>query len=153
MFGANTYRICFADDEDADTLRHFARLDSGRPFVGRVLIGHVAGKPAAALSLGDGRVVVDPSLDTNHLVANLRVRADSVRAYETTPLLRERLLAGLPASYRAPTGGEARPMSLTGQAEHPAVLAELEPRSVPSLRSANGSALSGFQAAVSSSRR
>ena len=142
MFAANTYRIRFANDEDAKLLRRFARLDSGRPFVGRVLIGQLAGKPAAARSLGDGRVVADPSLDTNHLVANLRVRADAVRAYETTPSLRERLLAALPAPYRAQTPGEPGPISRNGHAEHPPVLGDPEPRSLPSPRSGNALALS-----------
>jgi hypothetical protein len=136
MFAANTYRIYLANDQDQDTLRRFARLDSGRPLAGRVLIGQVAGKPAAALSLRDGRVIVEPSLDTNHLVANLRVRADAVRSFETTPSLRERLLAGLPASYRAQTGGDAGPIAPNGHAEHPPLLADLEPRSLPSPRSA-----------------
>jgi hypothetical protein len=34
-------------------------------------------------------------------VANLRVRAVSIWAHDTTPSLRERLLADLPAWYRA----------------------------------------------------
>jgi hypothetical protein len=142
MFAANTYRIYLANDRDADTLRRFARLDSGRPLVGRVLIGQVAGKPAAALSLRDGRVTVDPSLDTDHLVANLRVRADAARAYQTTPSLRERLLAGLPASYRAQTAGDAGPTTRNGHPEHPPLLTDPEPRSLPSPRSANAPALS-----------
>jgi hypothetical protein len=153
MFAASTYRICFAKHEDADTLRRFARLDSGRPFVGHVLIGHVAGKPAAVLSLRDGRVVVDPSLDTNRLVADMRVRADVVQAYETTPSLRERLITRLPASYWAQTGGETGPISRNGHREHSPVLVDTEPRSMPSPRFANAPALSTAPAAVSASRR
>jgi hypothetical protein len=101
MFAANTYRIRPADDADADMLRRFAAFDSGRPLTGGVLIGEIAGAPAAALSLRDGRVHIDPSLRNDHLVAVLRVRADAIRAYGATPSLRERMLAGLGASYHA----------------------------------------------------
>ena len=142
MFAANTYRIRLATDADADTLRRFAEFDSGRPLAGRVLVGQIADVPAAALSLRDGRVLADPSRRSGHLLANLRVRADAVRAYETTPSLRERLLAGLPASYRAQTGRESGSITPNGHVEHPPVLADLEPRSLPSPLSANGSALS-----------
>jgi hypothetical protein len=111
MFAANTYRIRFADQEDVDTLERFAALDSGRPFVGRVLIGYLDGVPAAALSVRDGRAVADPSRHTGHLVANLRARAAGIRAYEQTPSLRERLLAGIPASFRARMSGASASMS------------------------------------------
>ena len=153
MFAGNTYRIRFATDKDADTLRRFTRLDSGRPFVGRVLIGQLAGKPAAVVSVGDDRVVVDPSLDTNHLVANLRVRAHALRAYETTPSLRERLIARVPASYRAQTGKETGAISRNGHAEHPPALADPEPRSLSPRRFANAPALSTAGAAVPASHR
>jgi hypothetical protein len=45
--------------------------------------------------MADGRVVTDPFRATSHLVANLRLRAAAVRAYERTPSLSERMLAAM----------------------------------------------------------
>jgi len=97
MYAANAYGIRFATTADADTLRGLAERDSQQPLVGRVLIGHIDGRPAAALSLHDGRIIADTSPGTDRVVATLRMRADAIRAFETTPSLRERLLAALPA--------------------------------------------------------
>jgi len=97
MYAANAYGIRFATAADADALRSLAERDSQQPLVGRVLIGHIDGTPAAALSLHDGRVIADTSPRTDRVVATLRMRADAIRAFETTPSLRERLLAALPA--------------------------------------------------------
>lgn len=97
MISANAHQIRFATDEDGDALRRLAESDSQKPLDGRVLIGQIDGTPAAALSLQDGRSVADPFERTDHLVANLRMRAGAIRAYEVTPSLRERLLAALPA--------------------------------------------------------
>jgi hypothetical protein len=117
MFGASTYRIYLASDEDAVTLDRLAELDSQPPLVGRVLIGELGARPAAAISLDNGRVIADPSRSTDSLGAYLRVRADALRAYETAPSLRQRLLAGLTPAYRiraahvataAPTNGHAK---------------------------------------------
>ena len=96
MIATNLYRIRFAAAEDADTLKSLAESDSQEPLAGRVLIGHIDGTPAAAISLLDGRVIADPSRRTGHLAATLRMRADAIHAYEATPSLRERLLAALP---------------------------------------------------------
>jgi hypothetical protein len=101
MFAANTYRIRLATEQDTDTLRHLAAQNSDRPLDGQVLIGEIDGTASAALSLTDGRVIADASPRTGHLVANLRARAISAWAYSATPALNERLLAGLPAWYRA----------------------------------------------------
>ena len=65
------------------------------PLAGRVLIGEIAGSPAAALSLGDDRVIADPFRRTDHLVACLRIRAGAVRAHEATPSLSERVRAAI----------------------------------------------------------
>ena len=91
MFAANTYKLRFATEEDADALRRLAELDSRTPLAGRVLIGEIAGSPAAALSLGDDRVIADPFRRTDHLVACLRIRAGAVRAHEAAPSLSERV--------------------------------------------------------------
>jgi hypothetical protein len=101
MFAADTYRIRFATEQDTDTLRHLAEGTSDQPLDGHILIGELDGVPTAALSLSDGRVIADSSARTGHLVANLRARATSAWAYSATPLLNDRLLAGLPAWYRA----------------------------------------------------
>jgi hypothetical protein len=90
MFAPNAYRIRFATAADADTLSRLAERDSQEPLVGRVLIGQYDGT-AAALSLHDGRAIADSSRHTDTLVANLRMRADAIRAFEATPSLRDRL--------------------------------------------------------------
>jgi len=43
MFGANTYKLRLATEDDADALRRLAELDSRAPLAGRVLIGELAG--------------------------------------------------------------------------------------------------------------
>ena len=91
MIATNLYRIRFAAAEDADTLERLAQSASRQPLTGRVLIGHIAGKPAAAISLLDGRITADPTYNTGQLAAALRMRADAVHAYEATPSLRDRL--------------------------------------------------------------
>jgi len=99
MFPANAYRIYLASAEHADALNGLADNASRQPLQGRVLVGEIERTPAAALSLVDGRVIVDPSRKTDRLVATLRMRAGAIRAYEATPSLRERIRASL-ASYR-----------------------------------------------------
>jgi len=95
MFGSSTYHFTLATADDADALRRLADLDSQAPLAGRVLIGEIAGSPAAALSLDDDRVIADPFRRTDHLVACLRSRAAAMRAYEATPSLSERMRAAL----------------------------------------------------------
>jgi len=97
MFAANAYRIRFATVEDADILGRLAGRESQQPLVGRILIGEIEGRPAAALSLHDGRVIADSSSCTDRLTSTLRMRAGAIRAFEATPSLRDRLLASLPA--------------------------------------------------------
>lgn len=60
---------------DEDALRRLALLDSARPLRGRALVAEVDGRPVAALSLDDGRVVADPFTHTADAVALLRLRA------------------------------------------------------------------------------
>lgn len=107
MFAANTYLIRPATDDDATSLSRLAEVDSYKPLTGRMLIGQIDGVPAAAMSLSDGRVIADPLRCPSHLLASLRVRAGALRAYETTPSLRMRMLAGLPATNRS--GSAAHP--------------------------------------------
>src|SRR5262245_27610888 len=95
MISANSIR--YATEHDTDSLTRLAELDSQTELAGRVLIAYHDGTPVAALSLDDGRVIADPFQRTDHQVANLRMRAGAIRAFEVTPSLRERLLAALPA--------------------------------------------------------
>jgi hypothetical protein len=95
MYSATAYVIRRATDEDAYALRQLAALDGQRPLGGQVLIGEIAGRPAAAISLSDDRVVADPFELTSQLTALLRMRAQAVHAYVRTPTLRERMLAGV----------------------------------------------------------
>jgi hypothetical protein len=116
MFAANAYRIHFATPENTDALRRLAERGGQRPLDGRVLIGEIAGEPAAAVSLRDGRVISDSSPHTGSLVATLRMRAGAIRAYEATPSLRERLLAAL-RSYRGTAMVTPMPASRDGHRE------------------------------------
>lgn len=96
MIAANAYRIRFATAADADTLKGLGDA-SQEPLVGRVLIGWLDGTPAAALSIEEGRTITDSSRNTDRVEAALRMRAGAIEAFETTPSLRERLLAALPS--------------------------------------------------------
>lgn len=64
-----------AHDDEAILVRRLAQLDDSRPLEGDVLLAVVDGKPVAALSLCDGRVVADPFQPTAEAVALLRLRA------------------------------------------------------------------------------
>ncbi|HEX8123769.1 MAG TPA: hypothetical protein VF549_21140 [Solirubrobacteraceae bacterium] len=81
--------------EDAPYVRRVVELDSARPMSGRLLIGEIDGAVAAVMSLDDGRVAADPFQRTSSLVVHMRSRAQATHAYERTPSLRERLLAGV----------------------------------------------------------
>ena len=98
MFPANAYVVRLASERgaDADAVRRLAELDgAGHPLIEPVLIGEIDGRPAAAISLTDGRVVADPFQATSHLTPIMRLRADALKAYRHAPSLRVRLLAGL----------------------------------------------------------
>ena len=101
MHAANSYVIRMATDDDAEVLARLAALDSSRPLEGSILLGELDGAPVAALSLGDDRAITDPFRPTPHLLATMRVRARGLHAVEHLPSLRDRLLAGLPTTYRA----------------------------------------------------
>jgi hypothetical protein len=98
MYASNTYVIRVATAEDDLSLRRLAQLDSRAPLDGPVLVGEIAGTPVAALAVTDGRVLADPFVPTDHLLATLRVRAKGMRAVQRTPVLRERLRAAVPAT-------------------------------------------------------
>jgi hypothetical protein len=66
-----------------------------RPLSGPALIGEIAGVPAAAISMRDGRTVADPLTQTAMLRQFLRMRLGALQSYSRTPLLTERVRAAL----------------------------------------------------------
>jgi hypothetical protein len=90
MFAANSYVI----HHHVGAVR-LAELDSQRPLTGPALVGEIDGKPAAAISLDDGRVVADPFQHTARLVSLLRMRARAIQSAEREPSVRRRLRAGV----------------------------------------------------------
>ena len=85
MHASNAYVIYEATPSDAVKLWYLSQL-TGRPRLrDRVLIGHIHGVPAAAISVADDRTVADPRRDTARLTQLLRSRAKSLRALERTP--------------------------------------------------------------------
>ena len=92
MFPADAFIIRLATAQDADALRRLAALDEAKPLTGRVLIGEIAGQPAAALSLKTGATIADPFERTDALRIHMRMRANAIEATEREPSLRERML-------------------------------------------------------------
>ncbi len=92
MLPADTYVMRLATERDADALRRLAALDEARPLTGRVLIGEIAGEPAAALSLKTNAAIADPFQRTEQLRVYMRMRASAIEAVEREPSLRERML-------------------------------------------------------------
>lgn len=103
MFAANTYVIRRATAADAPALHLLSILDEDRPLDGdRILIGEIAGAPAAALSLSSGRVVADPFEPTAQLVARMRLLASAIAAADRTPSLRDRIRSAINVGARSP---------------------------------------------------
>jgi hypothetical protein len=105
MYAANSYTIRLATQADDAALMRLAELDSKTPLEGTILVGELHGEPVVALSIDDDRAIADPFRPTAHLLATMRVRARGLKAIEHMPSLRERLIAGLPTSYRARFAG------------------------------------------------
>ena len=95
MFASNAYVIRHARPSDQPALRTLAQLDSQPALDGRILIGEIGGRPAAAVSLADGRAVADPFQRTAQLTPLLRLRARALAAAEQVPSLRARIRAGV----------------------------------------------------------
>jgi hypothetical protein len=95
MLPANTYVIRQATVDDQQALQELAELDSQRPLNGPALIGEIDGRPAAAVSLQDGRVLADPFEFTVQLRQVLRMRVAAMHAHARTPSLPERLRAAI----------------------------------------------------------
>jgi hypothetical protein len=81
--------------DDSEALRRLAQLDSNTPIAGEALIGSMHGKPAAAISLGDGRVTADPFQPTAQLVQALHLRKRSIAAAAQTPDVTRRVRAAI----------------------------------------------------------
>jgi hypothetical protein len=105
MYAANSYTIRLATQADDAALMRLAELDSKTPLEGTILVGELHGEPVVALSIDDDRAIADPFRPTAHLLATMRVRARGLKAVEHMPSLRDRLLAGLPTTYRARVAG------------------------------------------------
>ena len=101
MLAANAYVIRLARATDDVDLERLAELDSARPLAHPILIGEIAGRPAAALSLHDKRTIADPFEHTTLLLAHVRVRAAAMEAYARTPNLADRVRAALRAPQPA----------------------------------------------------
>lgn len=64
-----------AHPEDNDDVLRLAQLDDAQPPAGPVMLALLDGDAVAALSLSDGRVVANPFVATEKVVALLRLRA------------------------------------------------------------------------------
>ena len=83
--------IRHARADDAEILRRLAVLDEAHPLVGPVLLASADGRPVAALSLADLRVVADPFVASAQTVSLLRARADQLTEAKGRRRLRWRL--------------------------------------------------------------
>jgi hypothetical protein len=99
MFPADTFNIHTATTADTDTLNELAARNNQQPLTGHILIGHTNTGKTAALSLDNGTAIADPGAEP--VAANLRVRAIGTWTQTSAPQLRDRMLSGLPAWYRA----------------------------------------------------
>ena len=96
MFPATAYTIRLSTTDDEPALRRLADIDSQDPLTtGPVLVGEIDGKPEAALSLADGRVIANPFVPTAHLLTHIRMRAGALGAYQREPSLPARMRAAL----------------------------------------------------------
>jgi hypothetical protein len=70
---------CF---DDAPDLLRLTQLDSAEPLSEPILVGEVAGRMTAALSLADARVIADPFALSAGVVELLRARAGQLSTTE-----------------------------------------------------------------------
>ena len=80
----------FAVFDDTPDLLRLAQLDSAEPLGEPILLAEVAGRPTAALSLLEGRVIADPFVLTAGAVELLRARARQLSGPERPRRLRRR---------------------------------------------------------------
>ena len=92
-----------ARPEESATVGRLVSLDSARPLYGDVVLGVVEGRPVAAASLADGRVVADPFFPSAEVAAVLRdhvaaERAERAAAHRAAERSRARPRLGLAAA-------------------------------------------------------
>jgi hypothetical protein len=80
-----------ASEDDRRALQRLAELDSQPPLSMPALIAQSRGLPAAAISLADGRVIVDPFAHTAVLRQLLRYHYGASQAYSRQPSLAKRM--------------------------------------------------------------
>jgi hypothetical protein len=102
MYAAHAYNIRKSTAADEPALHRLAELDSQRPLTGDALVAEIDAKPAAAISLADGRVIADPFQQTAVATQVLHMRYGALRAYSRTPSLPDRMRDAL-APFRART--------------------------------------------------
>jgi hypothetical protein len=102
MYAADAYNIRKSTEADESAIRWLAELDSQRPLTGEALVAEIDGKPAAAISLADGRVIADPFQQTAVATQVLHMRHGALSAYARTPSLPDRMRNAL-APFRART--------------------------------------------------
>jgi hypothetical protein len=106
MISATTYTIRLATPMDEPALLWLADIDSQGPLTaGPVLLGEIDGKPQAAISLADGRVIANPFLPTAQLLAHVRMRASALGALEPMPSISTRFRAALSGAVLARRAG------------------------------------------------
>jgi hypothetical protein len=77
-----TVTLRFGVFNDAPDLLRLAQLDSAEPLSEPILVGEVAGRVTAALSLADSRVIADPFVLSTGVVELLRARAKQLSTTE-----------------------------------------------------------------------
>ena len=95
MYVPTTSAIYEATASDAVKLWYLSQVTGQPRLRGRALIGDIQGSPAAAISLADDRIIVDPYRDTASLTVQLRCRAQALRALERAPSQSDRMRAGV----------------------------------------------------------
>ena len=101
MNATTTCVIRPATPADAAAMAWLAERDSQAPLHGPALLAEIEGRPAAALSLVDGRALGDPFRPTERLIGFLRdCAADGRRPQEPRRSLRTYLRRTVPARRR-----------------------------------------------------
>ena len=100
MTNSSTIALRTATDRDAAILEKLAALDSAPPLHAPAVVALVDGRPVAAASLSDARVVADPFVPTADVVELLQARvaatASSAAASRPRRSRRPRLGARIP---------------------------------------------------------
>jgi len=96
MVHAHGFTVRRAQDSDEPTLSWLTSLSSEPALRRPVLIGHLDGMPAAALSLADGRLVENPLYPAPGLAGHLRLHRAGWRLGAHREALRAQLRRILP---------------------------------------------------------